>query len=264
MLELAFLILDTSQICCGPSEALSARCTVKVPSSVPTMSWLRAASKEAKHNPENKSNIPNKMGLCKSPTLKPCSVLIWKRQVQLCSHSCDHSYSVRSELGKWTQTVKTAAENGSLDTSQTTLHFCRRVCLGSPITSPQLKAVGWEKEQKHAPGTETHTTPGPWQRAGFLYKQDESTTKVFWITLCNPRPQEESESNLFPKKKKNKKTSFHCSCCKKAFKHILHCYKQRALSQHSHRTASAFFCQWISDLLPLFILVNSRISNSCD
>lgn len=45
----------------------------------PLLSELRAASWEAKYDPENKSNTPNKMGLCKYRPLKPSSALIWKR-----------------------------------------------------------------------------------------------------------------------------------------------------------------------------------------
>lgn len=200
------------------------------------------------------------MGLCPSPTLRPCLVLIWKIQMWLCCHSCDHSYSVRSGLGKWIQAVKTA-ENGSLDTSPTTLCFCRGICSGSPINSPRLFRQWDENKSQSTLMPWRHTTPGPWQRAGFLYKQAEFTTKVFWdhtmLATTTRRVLKQSVSkkpthfSLFLSQKKHLNT-------------FSHCYKQRALSQHSHRTASAFFFQWISDLLPLFILENSRISISCN
>lgn len=178
------------------------------------------------------------MGLCPSPTLRPCLVLIWKIRMWLCCHSCDHSYSVRSGLGKWIQAVKTA-ENGSLDTSPTTLCFCRGICSGSPINSPQLfrqwdenksqsMLMAWRLTQPQDHGKE---------QVSFTNKLS-SLLRCFWghtmwaTTTRRVLKQSVSKKptyfSLFLSQKKHLNT-------------FLHCYKQRALSQHSHRTASAFF-----------------------
>lgn len=92
----------------------------------------------------------------------------------------------------------------------------------SPLTAHSSLGMGWEEEQKHAGAMETHTTPGPWQRAGFLYKQGELTTEVVLdhtvLAMTTRGVLKQSVSKKNP-------PCFHCSCCKKAFKHIFHRYK---------------------------------------
>lgn len=61
---------------------------------------------------------------------------------------------------------------------------------------------------------ETHTSPGPWQRAGVLYKQAEFTTKVFL-----------DHTVLAMATRKKPHPVFIVPVAKKAFKYILHCYK---------------------------------------